>query len=167
MPGHKLITFPQLDQLSLLCTQSRKENEYSVLLSLKSSTNLTRYIKDRKKSGIRPQEIAIMVQNIPEEVALDTYNNDNEYHPSDKDTVHEKHEEQEMDSRSAASGKTESERIMTSSEGKKDKGPATYQLIFITIALVLAVFCVSLVSKYESTPRVCVQVSCCVDLYSF
>ncbi|RAO73268.1 uncharacterized protein BHQ10_009280 [Talaromyces amestolkiae] len=94
-----------------------------------------------------------MVQNIPEEVALDTYNNDNEYHPSDKDTVHEKHEEQEMDSRSAASGKTESERIMTSSEGKKDKGPATYQLIFITIALVLAVFCVSLVSKYESTPR--------------
>lgn len=90
-----------------------------------------------------------MGQNIPEEVALDTYNNDNTHHAPDKESALGKHEEHEMDSRSAASGKTGSEKIMISSESMEEKGPATYQLIFITIALVLAVFCVSLVSKYE------------------
>lgn len=88
----------------------------------------------------------IMDQNISEEVALDT--NDYTHHSLDKKIVAEKHQNYDMDSRSVASLKTGSERIMIRSETIQDKGPSTYELIFITIALVLAVFCVSLVSNY-------------------
>lgn len=94
-----------------------------------------------------------MDQNISEEVALVSYNNDNTLHPLDMKTGSEKIDDQEMDSRSAVSGKQGSERNMISSEPKEDKVPATFELIFITIALALSVFCVSLVSNFESYSR--------------
>lgn len=91
-----------------------------------------------------------MDQNILQEVALNTHKNDNTHHQPDKKTVLEKEHEHDTDSRSADSGKPESEKVIIPSETIEDKSPATYELIFITIALVLMVFCVSLVNKYES-----------------
>ena len=80
-----------------------------------------------------------MDQNISEEVALVSYNNDNTLHPLDMKTGSEKIDDPE--------------RNMISSEPKEDKVPATFELIFITIALALSVFCVSLVSNFESYSR--------------
>lgn len=91
--------------------------------------------------------------NVPEEVALDTYNNDNAHHQRDQKIVlQEERRGHEADFRSAYSLKPESDKTILPPETVADESPATYELIFITISLVLVVFCVTLVNEDHSNP---------------